>query len=70
MLKYISLFIRGNYPAKGINDELVLGGISENLRSMAHIQVNHAVIGVGPNHRKIAIRNNVFQAKRIIIRRK
>ncbi len=59
-VKYISFFIGGHYPSECINDEFVLCGIFKYFASVAHIQVNHTVIGIGPNYRCISTRKNIF----------
>ena len=67
LLKRIACLALTDYPAESIGEEQILCGIAKLLIAMPHIQVDHAVAGIGPYHREIAEADHIFDAYRIVL---
>lgn len=53
-------------PAEGIDEQKILGCISEFLIAMTHIEIYHAVATVAPYHREISVADDILQAYRVV----
>ena len=49
-------FGRATYnPAQGIDDKQILCGIAKFAVAVAEIEVNHAIVAVGPHHGSLSL---------------
>ena len=48
------------YPAQGVDDKQILRGIAKFSIAVAEIEIDHAIVAVGPHHWPFSVAHYVF----------
>ena len=48
------------YPAQGVDDKQILRGIAKFAIAVAEIEIDHAIVAVGPHHWPFSVAHYVF----------
>ena len=54
----------GDDPAEGVDEQEVLGGVGKAVAAVSHVEIDHAIVPVGPDDGEVASEDDVFDPER------